>query len=79
MTKLDQKEIESLQSFINKYREIYSDIEKIEKEMIELEKKSGSLLEELEFFREKEKSFLEDLSKKYGEGNLNPLTLNWEI
>jgi len=79
MTKLDQKEIESLRSFINKYREIYSDIEKIEKEMIELEKKSGSLLEELEFFREKEKSFLEDLSKKYGEGNLNPLTLNWEI
>jgi hypothetical protein len=79
MTKLDQKEIESLRSFINKYREIYSDIEKIEKEMIELEKKSGSLLEELEFFREKEKSFLEDLSKKYGVGNLNPLTLNWEI
>jgi hypothetical protein len=39
MTKLDQKEIESLQSFINKYREIYSDIEKIEKEMIDLEKK----------------------------------------
>ena len=52
---------------------------KIEERIKELESESASLIGELESCRDREFRFVSDLSDKYGEGTLDPLTLRWEV
>lgn len=76
---LTKKEIESILGFSNNYFSLHSQIEKIEKEMQDLEEKASNLIEDLKERREEEKKFMEILALKYGDGRLNPTNLSWEI
>lgn len=59
----------------SKFSEVRGEIEQIELEMERLTHKAGTLVRELEKLRDEEKRFVSDLSKKYGEGKLDPFKL----
>ena len=60
--------------FINVHQKIY----KIEESIKIMKDKSSKLISDLEKCREYEKSFIKDLTQKYGGGSLDPLTLKWK-
>jgi len=59
----------------SRFSEVRSEISDIEKDMEMLTHKAGTLVRELEKLRDEEKSFVNDLLKKYGEGTLDPFKL----
>jgi hypothetical protein len=46
--------------------------------MKSLNQTAESLIKHLEDLRLQEKNFVQNLQKKYGEGNLNPITFTYE-
>ena len=65
--KLEQKENEVILSYINKYREIYEKIKKLEAILDRVTTEKNTLINELEYNRGEEISFLDELMNKYGQ------------
>tara|TARA_R110001632_G_scaffold132064_3_gene246493 strand:- start:2027 stop:2269 length:243 start_codon:yes stop_codon:yes gene_type:complete len=72
MTKKERKE---LAEFINRYKEIETSIDLMQKSIISLAEKRDYLFEELDQMKGKEKRFMERLIIKYGESNVTPYKL----
>ncbi len=72
MTKKEKKE---LATFINRYKEIETSIDLMQKSIQSLAQKRDDLFEELDTMKVKEKKFMDNLIKKYGESNVTPYKL----
>jgi hypothetical protein len=78
MKDLTDQEKERLLRLSKKFIKVHQDIFKIEDTMRLMNEKSGKLINELEKCRNSEKDFIKDLTQKYGNGTLDPLTLTWK-
>ena len=72
MTKKVRKE---LASFINRYKEIETSIELMQKSIVSLAEKRDDLFDELDQMKGKEKKFMNKLIERYGESNVTPYKL----
>ena len=72
MTKKERKE---LAGFVDRYKEIETSIDLMQKSIQSLAEKRDGLFEELDYMKGKEKKFMDDLIKKYGESNVTPYKL----
>jgi|TARA_Y100000385_G_scaffold216070_1_gene224962 hypothetical protein len=72
MTKKERKE---LASFINRYKEIETSIELMQKSIVSLAEKRDDLFDELDQMKGKEKKFMNKLIERYGESNVTPYKL----
>lgn len=72
---MNKKEKKELASFIDRYKEIETSIELMQKSILSLAEKRDLLFDELESMKNKEKSFMDKLIKKYGESNVTPYKL----
>jgi len=72
MTKKERKE---LAGFVDRYKEIETSIDLMQKSIQSLAEKRDGLFEELDSMKGKEKKFMDDLIKKYGESNVTPYKL----
>jgi hypothetical protein len=79
MKRLNKKEQNEILNLSKRFISIHSDIVKVEKEIQFLETQSSSLISDLESCRETEKQFCKRMSEKYGEGELDPLSMTWKI
>jgi hypothetical protein len=78
MKDLTDQEKERLLRLSKKFIKVHQDIFKIEDTMRLMNEKSVKLINELEKCRNSEKDFIKDLTQKYGNGTLDPLTLTWK-
>jgi hypothetical protein len=78
MKDLTDQEKERLLRLSKKFIKVHQDIFKIEETMRSMNEKSIKLINELEKCRNSEKDFIKDLTQKYGNGTLDPLTLTWK-
>ncbi len=78
MKDLTDQEKERLLRLSKKFIKVHQDIFKIEDTMRLMNEKSIKLIGELEKCRSSEKDFIKDLTQKYGNGSLDPLTLTWK-
>ena len=65
--KLEQQENEIIFSYISRYKEIYEKIKKLEAILDRVTTEKNNLINELEYNRSEEISFLDELMKKYGQ------------
>ena len=72
MTKKEKKE---LTEFIDKYKQIETSIDLMQKSIVSLAEKRDNLFEELDTMKNQEKAFMDKLIKKYGESNVTPYKL----
>ena len=72
MTKKERKE---LAGFVDRYKEIETSIDLMQKSIQSLAEKRDGLFEELDSMKGKEKKFMDDVIKKYGESNVTPYKL----
>ena len=72
MTKKERKE---LANFIDRYKEIETSIDLMQKSIETLAEKRDYLFEELDQMKGKEKKFMDKLIEKYGERNVTPWKL----
>lgn len=72
MTKKERKE---LAEFVDRYKEIETSIDLMQKSIQSLAEKRDGLFEELDSMKGKEKKFMDGLIKKYGESNVTPYKL----
>lgn len=72
MTKKERKE---LAGFVDRYKEIETSIDLMQKSIQSLAEKRDGLFEELDSMKGKEKRFMDNLIKKYGESNVTPYKL----
>jgi len=72
MTKKERKE---LAGFVDRYKEIETSIDLMQKSIQSLAEKRDGLFEELDSMKGKEKKFMDELIKKYGESNVTPYKL----
>ena len=72
-----EKEKPKILNFIEKYKRIRSEVDSIEDKIIELINEKDKILKELEETRDEEIEFTEGLVKKYGQGRIEPTTLEW--
>ncbi len=72
MTKKERKE---LAGFVDRYKEIETSIDLMQKSIQSLAEKRDGLFEELDSMKGKEKKFMDNLIKKYGESNVTPYKL----
>lgn len=79
MKKLNKKEQDEILNLSKRFIDIHSQIVKVEKEIQFLETQSSNLISDLEFCRETEMGFCKKMAKKYGEGELDPLSMTWKI
>jgi oligoribonuclease NrnB/cAMP/cGMP phosphodiesterase (DHH superfamily) len=79
MKKLNKKEQIEIVNLSKRFIDIHSQIVKVEKEIHVLENQSSILISDLEICRETEKEFCRKMSEKYGEGELDPLSMMWKI
>ena len=79
MKKLNNKERNEILNLSKRFIDIHSQIVKVEKEIQFLETQSSNLISDLEFCRETEMEFCKKMAKKYGEGELDPLSMTWKI
>lgn len=79
MKKLNKKEQDEILNLSKRFIDIHSQIVKVEKEIQFLETQSSNLISDLEFCRETEREFCKKMVKKYGEGELDPLSMIWKI
>lgn len=75
--KLTTNEIETANLLKTQFGHVREEISIIEKEMEFLTHKAGTLIRELERLRDDEKNFVEQLTKKYGDGVLDPYKLTY--
>jgi predicted nucleic acid-binding Zn-ribbon protein len=83
--KLSPTEIQTLQSFISKYANFSSDLDKFQKGLEELDIQKQDLMEgiknlskQLDKVREDENEYTKELIEKYGQFNLNLETFEIE-
>ena len=72
MTKKEKKELEK---FIDKYKQIETSIDLMQKSIESLAEKRDNLFEELDSMKGKERKFMDKLIKKYGESDVTPYKL----
>jgi len=72
MTKKEKKE---LTEFIDKYKQIETSIDLMQKSILSLAEKRDDLFNDLEKMKVKEKQFMDKLIEKYGESNVTPYKL----
>jgi hypothetical protein len=72
---MNKKERKELASFIDRYKQIETSIELMQKSILGLAEKRDDLFEELDTMKNKEKKFMDSLIKKYGESNVTPYKL----
>ena len=80
-TKFTEDEMKQVKSFQEKYFEIqtnFGDLEisrlRLNKRFNELEETSEKLTEDFNKIQEDERNFLDEITKKYGRGSLDPTT-----
>ena len=80
-TKFTEDEMKTIQSIQDSYFEVQTDFGKLNLAKIKLEQQFGDLdvadddlTKKFIDIQEEEKKFLNDITKKYGEGSLNPET-----
>lgn len=78
MKDLTDGEKERLLRLSKKFIKVHQDIFKIEDTIKSMQERSYKLITELEKCRNSEKDFIKDLTQKYGDGSLDPLTLTWK-
>ena len=78
MKDLTDQEKERLLRLSKKFINVHQEIFKIEESIKTMNERSFKLISDLEKCRESEKSFIKDLTQKYGNGSLDPLTLTWK-
>jgi|688.fasta_scaffold2026305_2 hypothetical protein len=78
MKKLTQKEQNEILNLSTRFINIHSELVESEKQINYLEQKSSDLLSELEVCRETEKKFCKKMSDRYGEGELDPISMTWK-
>lgn len=78
MKKLNKKEQNEILNLSTRFINIHTELVKSEKEINYLEQKSSNLLSELEECREIEKEFCKKMSDRYGEGELDPISMTWK-
>jgi hypothetical protein len=78
MKKLNKKEQNEIVNLSKRFINIHSQIVEVEKEIQFLENQSSNLLCDLESCREAEKEFCKKMTKKYGIGELDPLSMAWK-
>jgi len=78
MKDLTDQEKERLLRLSKKFIKVHQEIFKIEESIKIMNERSLKLISDLEKCRESEKSFIKDLTQKYGNGSLDPLTLTWK-
>jgi peptidoglycan hydrolase CwlO-like protein len=72
MTKKEKKE---LTNFVDRYKQIETSIDLMQKSIVSLAEKRDNLFEELDTMKNQEKAFMDKLIKKYGESNVTPYKL----
>ena len=72
MTKKEKKE---LTEFIDKYKQIETSIDLMQKSILSLAEKRDDLFNDLEKMKVNEKQFMDKLIEKYGESNVTPYKL----
>ena len=79
--KFAEEEMKTIQGIQDSYFEVQNDFGKLnlakiklEQQFDELDSVDGDLTKKFVDTQEKERNFLEDITKKYGEGSLNPET-----
>ena len=76
---LDLEEQLTIASFMDDYRNIHDEINKVEKKLILLSKKQEKLSIDLDNARQNEKNFGDYLKQKYGPGKLDTMTLEYTV
>jgi len=77
MAKLDAAALAELTRIVKKYRSLREDILMTDEQLQALAKKSVSLKEQYESARADEEALFETLRSAYGDGGLDPQTLEW--
>lgn len=72
MTKKEKKE---LTNFVDRYKQIETSIDLMQKSIVSLAEKRDNLFEELDTMKNQERAFMDKLIKKYGESNVTPYKL----
>ena len=72
---MNKKEKKELAKFIDKYKEIETSIDLMQKSIESLAEKRDNLFDELDTMKGKEKKFMDKLIEKYGESNVTPYKL----
>jgi len=80
-TKFSEKEMKTIQGIQDSYFEVQTDFGKLnlakiklEQQLDQLDSVDNDLTKKFVDTQKKEQTFLEDITKKYGEGSLNPET-----
>ena len=73
--KMKKKEKIELATFIDKYKQIETSIDLMQKSIESLAEKRDNLFEELDSMKGKERKFMDKLIKKYGESDVTPYKL----
>jgi len=72
---MTKAEIKELAVFIDRYKEIETSIDLMQKSIQSLADKRDNLFEEVDIMKGKEKKFMDKLIEKYGESNVTPYKL----
>ena len=72
MTKKEKKE---LTNFVDRYKQIETSIDLMQKSILSLAEKRDDLFNDLEKMKVNEKQFMDKLIEKYGESNVTPYKL----
>ncbi len=72
---MTKKEKIELATFIDKYKQIETSIDLMQKSIESLAEKRDNLFEELDSMKGKERKFMDKLIKKYGESDVTPYKL----
>ena len=72
---MNKKERKELAEFIDRYKEIETSIDLMQKSIQSLAEKRDNLFEELDQMKSKEKKFMDKLIEKYGESEVTPWKL----
>lgn len=68
-------EKEELKEFVNRYKEIETSIELMQKSIESLASKRDGLFDELDTLKQKEEGFMKRLIEKYGASEITPFKL----
>ncbi len=72
---MTKKETKELINFVDRYKEIETSIDLMQKSIQSLAEKRDDLFDELEDMKTNEKRFMDKLIKKYGESEVTPYKL----
>jgi len=72
---MNKKERKELANFIDRYKEIETSIDLMQKSIQSLAEKRDNLFEELDTMKGKERKFMDRLIEKYGESEVTPYKL----